>query len=46
MPPTATVPTATIPITGLNSTGAEIYGGQHISHIAITQGQTITLPVQ
>ena len=46
MPLTAAVPTAIIPITGLNSAGAEIYGGQYISHISMSAGQTITLPVQ
>jgi hypothetical protein len=45
MPPSAQVPAASIPITGLNSTGAEIYGGQYISHISMTAGQTIILPV-
>ncbi len=47
---TVTVPSsatsAVIPITGLNSAGAESYGGQHISHITITPGQTITFPLQ
>jgi hypothetical protein len=46
MPSGAPVPTAIIPITGLNSTGAEVYGGQYISHISITPGQTVTLPAQ
>jgi hypothetical protein len=46
MPSGASVPTAIIPITGLNSAGAEMYGGQYISHISITSGQTITLPLQ
>jgi hypothetical protein len=42
-----TVPSsAIIPITGLNSTGAEVYGGQYISYISISAGQTITVPVQ
>src|SRR5256885_1637734 len=45
VPPTATVPSAIIPITGLNSVGAETYGGQHISHIQVSRGQTILLPV-
>ena len=45
MPLTATVPTAVIPITGVTSTGSEIYGGQNISHINMTPGQTITLPL-
>jgi hypothetical protein len=46
MPSSASVPTAIIPITGLNSTGAEVYGGQYISHVSMSAGQTITLPVQ
>jgi hypothetical protein len=46
MPSGTSVPTAIIPITGLNSTGAEMYGGQYISHVSLTSGQTITLPVQ
>ncbi len=45
MPSTATVPTAVIPVTGVTSTGSEIYGGQNISHINMTPGQTITLPL-
>ncbi len=45
MPLTATVPTAVIPVTGVTSTGSEIYGGQNISHINMTPGQTITLPL-
>jgi len=36
---------ASIPVTGLNSSGAESYGGQFISHIALGAGQTTTLPV-
>src|SRR6266581_3358692 len=45
VPATATVPSAIIPITGLNSVGAEPYGGQYISHVQVSRGQTITLPV-
>ncbi len=45
MPTTATVPTAVIPVTGLTSTGAELYGGQTISHINMAPGQSITLPL-
>jgi hypothetical protein len=45
MPASASVPTAVIPVTGLNSSGAENYGGQFISHISMTAGQTITLPL-
>ena len=44
MPSTATLPTAVIPVTGL-STGSEVYGGQNISHINMTPGQTITFPL-
>jgi hypothetical protein len=46
MPSGTSVPSATIPITGLNSTGAEVYGGQFISHLSISSGQTVVLPVQ
>ena len=42
MSSTATLPTAVIPVTGLTSTGSEVYGGQNISHINMTPGQTIT----
>jgi Bacterial Ig-like domain (group 2) len=52
MPTSATVPTAIIPVTGLTTNGGvvgngyETYGGQNISHINITAGQTITFPLQ
>ena len=46
MPSTATVPSASIPVTGVTSSGSEVYGSQNISHIALTAGQTVTLPVQ
>jgi hypothetical protein len=46
VPSISTVPSAVIPVTGLNSTGAEVYGGQNISHIQINAGQTQTLPLQ
>jgi hypothetical protein len=46
IPPDAPVTSATIPVTGLNSAGAEIYGGQNISHIDLNAGQIVTLPVQ
>ena len=47
MPSTSTSPaTAVIPVTGLTSTGSEVYGGQNISHINMTPGQTITFPLQ
>jgi hypothetical protein len=46
MPSTATSPTtAVIPVTGLASTSSELYGGQNISHITMTPGQTITFPL-
>jgi trimeric autotransporter adhesin len=45
MPSTATVPSAIIPITGLLSTGSESYGGQNISHINLTAGQTVSFPL-
>lgn len=35
---------ARIPITGLNSSGAETYGGQHITYVNLSAGQTVTLP--
>ncbi|MGB7434048.1 MAG: hypothetical protein WBW49_01420, partial [Candidatus Acidiferrum sp.] len=41
----AGVTTAVIPVTGLTSTGSESYGGQNISHITMTPGQTITFPL-
>jgi hypothetical protein len=46
IPAGSAIPTATIPVTGLNSTGAEVYGGQNISHLPVNKGQTITLPLQ
>ncbi len=45
MPSTATIPSAVIPITGVTSTGSEVYGGQNISHITMTPGLTLTLPL-
>ena len=51
MPATATVPTAVIPVTGLTTNGGvagngyEVYGGQSISHINLTPGQTIQFPL-
>src|SRR5436190_1580717 len=45
VPAAASVPSAIIPITGLNGVGAETYGGQHISHVQVSRGQTIVLPV-
>jgi len=46
MPSGAAVSSAVIPVSGLNSNGAELYGGKNISHITLTSGQTITLPLQ
>ena len=46
VPAGSPVPSVVIPVTGLNSTGAEAYGGQLISHVTVTAGQTVTLPVQ
>jgi hypothetical protein len=45
MPATATINAAVIPVTGLVSTGSESYGGQNISHINMTPGMVITLPL-
>ena len=50
MPTSATVPAAIIPVTGLTTNGGvvgngyEVYGGQSISHINLTPGQTIEFP--
>jgi hypothetical protein len=46
MPPGSTVPSASIPVTGLASTGSESYGGVNISHLTLTPGQSVTLPLQ
>jgi hypothetical protein len=46
IPAGSAVPSVTVPVTGLNSTGAEIYGGQNISHLPLNKGQTVTLPLQ
>ena len=46
MPSTATVPNASIPVTGVVSAGSELYGTQNISHVALTAGQSVTMPVQ
>lgn len=35
-----------VPITGLNASGAETYGGQKISYIDLSAGQSVTLPLQ
>jgi len=45
VPATAAVPSAIIPVTGLYSSGAEAYGGQYISHVQLSSGQTISLAV-
>jgi Bacterial Ig-like domain (group 2)/Abnormal spindle-like microcephaly-assoc'd, ASPM-SPD-2-Hydin len=42
---TAPAGAANIPVTGLNSTGAESYGGQFISHIPVNAGQTVDVPI-
>jgi hypothetical protein len=46
MPASATVGSVSVPVTGLTSTGAETYGGMNISHVALTPGQSVTLPLQ
>jgi hypothetical protein len=33
---------ATVPVTGLNIAGSETYGGQHIAHLTLAAGQTLT----
>ncbi len=35
-----------VPVTGLNTVGAENYGGQFISYINLTAGQSVTLPLK
>jgi len=46
VPAGSPVASTTIPVTGLNSPGAEIYGGQNISHLPLNKGQSVTLPLQ
>jgi hypothetical protein len=46
VPSGSPVPSAIVPVTGLNTSGAEQYGDQKISHIPVNKGQTVTLPVQ
>ncbi len=46
IPAASPVSWAVIPVTGLNSTGAEVYAGQKISHVSVNQGQTVTMPLQ
>jgi hypothetical protein len=36
---------ASVPVTGLNTTGSEVYGGQHISYVNLVAGQSVTLPL-
>src|SRR5882762_5673011 len=36
---------AVVPVTGLCSTGSESYGGQCISHVSLSPGQTVTYSV-
>jgi len=36
---------ASVPVTGLNTTGSEVYGGQHISYVNLAAGQSVTLPL-
>ena len=36
---------ASVPVTGLNTAGSEVYGGQHISHVNLAAGQSVTLPL-
>jgi hypothetical protein len=36
---------ATVPVTGLASPGCEVYGGQDISYITLSAGQSLTLPL-
>jgi len=36
---------ATVPVTGLNTPGAETYGGQPITYLNLSAGQSITLPL-
>jgi len=45
VPSTAAVASAIVPVTGLYSANAEAYGGQYISHVSVSSGQTVTLPV-
>jgi hypothetical protein len=37
---------AVIPVTGLNAAGAHVYGGQNISYITLSAGQSSTLSLQ
>jgi hypothetical protein len=35
-----------VPVTGLNTSSAETYGGQKISYVSLSAGQSVTLPLQ
>jgi hypothetical protein len=35
-----------VPVTGLNASGAETYGGQKISYVNLSAGQSVTLPLK
>ncbi len=35
----------TVPVTGFHAHGAELYGGQYISYIQLSAGQSVTLPL-
>lgn len=37
---------ATVPVTGLRTSEAEYYGGQYISRVSLSAGESITLPLQ
>ena len=45
VPSSSSVASAIIPVTGVNSTGAEIYGGQYISHVQVNNGQSAVIVV-
>jgi len=36
---------ANVPVTGLSTAGAETYAGQQISHVPLTAGQSVTIPL-
>jgi hypothetical protein len=37
---------AVVPVTGLQTAGAEVYGGEVISHVNVAAGAPVTLPLQ
>jgi hypothetical protein len=37
---------ATVPVTGLRTDEAEYYGGQYISYVSLSAGESITLPLR